>query len=351
MLKGLITTSKYSKRKNNFFSCLSFCNTRRLTNVRHTLRLSAQASEIMPRKFIIFRKLIFIGYFVNYFIVVAIFFLLTPFIFYRIDNLMRSVNDPVTIDETNMTSHDFSEVHLFRRAGLNMALRQERTVLKMARLFGDRTGLLHSRANQTIYLEASNTEHSVSKPAVNLRVDNNAEMVFGASLYVIGDGAKGTGQLPGESSFTLDGRMIDVTHLFITKRLKARFHTHAHSADLHNGTLDVAAPGTFVLATFEIQDGSQVYFPDYRGIQCEVGLLHMKYGSIIIADTYRVSITSLLLETGSRITASGTDRPSPYDVNSLPSSCRGSGGSYGSKGGKGEVDKNAKLFPPNCCTY
>ena len=74
MLKRLITTSKYSKRKNNFFSCLSFCNTRRLTNVRHTLRLSAQASEIMPRKFIIFRKLIFIGYFVNYFIVVAIFF-------------------------------------------------------------------------------------------------------------------------------------------------------------------------------------------------------------------------------------------------------------------------------------
>ena len=74
MLKHLITTSKYSKRKNNFFPCLSFYNTRRLTNVIHTLRLAAQASEIMPRKFIIFRKLIFIGYFANYFILVTIFF-------------------------------------------------------------------------------------------------------------------------------------------------------------------------------------------------------------------------------------------------------------------------------------
>ena len=257
------------------------------------------------------------------------------FVINRIDNLMRSVQDPVTIDEINITSNEFSEVHLFRRAALNMAVRQERSVLKMERLFGDRTGLLHSRANQTIYLEASNTAHSVSKPAVNLRVDKDAEMVFGASLYVIGDGAKSTGQIPGDSSFTLDGRMIEVTHLFVTKRLKSRFHSHAHSADIHNGTTTVSAPGTFVLATFEIQDGSEVFFPDFRGMQCEVGLVHMKYGSVIVADSYRVSITSLLLETGSTITGSGKDRPSSYDPSALPSSCRGSGGSYGSKGGKG----------------
>ena len=252
---------------------------------------------------------------------------------------MRSVEDPVTIDEADIYFNEFSQVHLFRRAALNMAMRQERTVLKMHRLLGDRTGLLHSRANQTIYLEASNTDHSVSKPSVNLRVDRDAEMVFGASLYVIGDGAKSTGQIPGDSSFTLDGRMTEVTHLFVTKRLKTRFHSNAHSADNHNGTTTIAAPGTFVLATFEIQDGSEIFFPDFRGMQCEVGLLHMKYGSAIVADTYHVRITSLLLETGSTITASGKDRPSPYDSSALPSSCRGSGGSYGSKGGNGMLFK------------
>ena len=76
MLKRLITTSKYSKRKNNFFSCLSFCNTRRLTNVRHTLRLSAQASEIMSRKFHIYRlfcKLLYRGR--HFFLANAIYFL------------------------------------------------------------------------------------------------------------------------------------------------------------------------------------------------------------------------------------------------------------------------------------
>lgn len=260
-----------------------------------------------------------------------------PFTQLRIDNLMRSVQDPVTIDETNMTDHDFSQVHLFGRAALNMAVRKERTVLKMTRLFGDRTGLLHARANQTFYLEASATEHSVSKPAVNLRIDKDAEMVFGASLYVIGDGAKATGQITGDSSFTINGRMIDVTHLFITKRLKSRFLSHAHSADLHNGTLTVSAIGSFVLATFEIQDGSEVLFPDVHGMQCTVGLVHMKYGSVIFADTYRIAVTSLLLETGSTITASGKDRPASYETAVLPSSCRGSGGSYGSKGGKGKI--------------
>lgn len=268
-----------------------------------------------------------------------------PFKQLRIDNLMRSIKDPVTIDEANLTNHDFSQVHLFGRAAINMAVRKERTTLKMSRLFGDRTGILHSRANQTFYLEASATEHSVSKPAVNLRIDENAEMVFGASLYVIGDGAKGTGQITGDSSFTIDGRMIDVTHLFLTKRLKSRFLSHAHSADYHNETLTVSAVGTFVLATFEIQDGSEVFFPDVQGVQCEVGLLHMKYGSVIVADTYRIGVTSLLLETGSKITASGKVRPSGYDSSVLPSSCKGSGGSYGSKGGKGKVAFKEVKFP------
>ena len=258
-----------------------------------------------------------------------------PFTQLRIDNLMRSVKDPVTIDEINVTFHEFSEVYLFRRAALNMAVRQEHTVLKMKKLFGDRTGLLHARANQTIYLEASETDHSVSKPAVNLRIDKDANMVFGASLYVIGDGAKGSGQILEDSSFTSDGRMTDVTHLFLTKRLKARFLSHYHSADFHNDTLTVGAIGTFILATFEIQDGSEVFFSDVQGMRCEVGLIHMKYGSKIVADTYNVEVTTLLLETGSRISSSGSHRPSPYDASKLPNSCRGSGGSHGSKGGTG----------------
>lgn len=36
-------------------------------------------------------------------------------------------------------------------------------------------------------------EYSVLKFVVNLRIDENVEMVFGVLLYVIGDGVKGIG--------------------------------------------------------------------------------------------------------------------------------------------------------------
>ena len=259
-----------------------------------------------------------------------------PYTQLHIDNLMRSVKDAVTLDEVNTTLYTFSEVHLFRRAAINMVVHGQKNVLTMKRLFGDRTGLIHAQANQTMYLEASETEHSVSKPAVNLRIDKDAEMVFGTSLYVIGDGAKGTGQITGDSSFTLDGRMTDVTSLIIAKRLKSRFLLNAHSADYHNNTLVVSNVGSFVLATLEIQDGAELLFPDEQGIRCDISLLHMKYGSSLVSDRYRVGVTSLLLESGSRITASGKDRPTPHVGATVPSACRGSGGSHASKGGKGK---------------
>ena len=261
-----------------------------------------------------------------------------PYTQLRIDNRMRSVRQAVTLDEANTTLYEFSELHLFRRAAINMVVQGQKNVLKMARLFGDRTGLIHARSNQTMYLEASDTEHSVSKPAVNLRIDSGAEMVFGSSLYIIGDGAKGTAQISGESSFTLGGRMVAVTHLFITKRLRSRFLPNAHSAAFHNHTLVVADTGSFVLATLELQDGTELLFPHERGIHCELGLLRMKYGSTLVSDRYNVSVTSLLLESGSKLTASGSDRPTPHVGPGVPLSCRGSGGSHGSEGGKGEAN-------------
>ena len=256
-----------------------------------------------------------------------------PFTRLLIDNQMRLLSDVVTLDETNVTFYEFDEIHLMKRAALTMAAREQRMVLKMKKLIGDRTGLLHSQTNHVMHLEASDTAVSVSKPAVNLQIDKDSEMVFGSSLYIIGDGAKG--QLVGNSSLTLNGRMTDTINLHITKRLKVRFLRYVHTADLQNVTLVVSEVGSFTLATLEIQDGAELIFPHADGINCDLGLMHMKYGAKIVADKYMVGVTSLQMETGSEMTASGHNRPAPNVGSSLPSGCRGAGGSHGSNGGKG----------------
>lgn len=256
-----------------------------------------------------------------------------PFTRLIIDNEMRRLSDPVTLDENNVTSYLFDEVHLVRRAALTMAVRQQRMILKMNKLVGDRTGLLHAKPNQIMYLESSNTAVSVSKPAVNLKIEKNSEMVFGSSLYIIGDGGKG--QLPGDSSFSLDGRITDAINLHITKRRKVRLMSHVNTASWQNVTLVVSKPGSFTFATLEVQDGAKMVFPHSNGMNCDVGLIHLKYGATIEADKYTVSVTSLLMETGSIITASGSARPTPNVGSKIPTGCRSSGGSHGGIGGKG----------------
>lgn len=253
----------------------------------------------------------------------------------RIDNLMRSLHDTVVLDETGMDTYHFSEVQIWKRASLTIANRNQSTVLRMDKLVGDRTGLIHAKRNHIVFLEASKTAHSVSKPAVNLRIDHGGEMVFGASLYIIGDGARNTGEILGDSSFTINGRMTDAANIVISKALKVRFAEHAHSSDIIDNKPVISNVGEFVLAKLEIQDGAELLFNHSSGMKCVVGIIHMKYGSKTISDRYNISVTSLLMESGSTVTASGDTRPTPSVGPTIPGSCLGSGGSYGSHGGKG----------------
>lgn len=274
---------------------------------------------------------------------------LLPYTTLRIDNLMRSLHDTVVLDESKMDSYDFSEVQIWKRASITMAPRNRTTILRMDKLIGDRTGLIHAQNKHIVYLEASKTAHSVSKPPVNLRIDQGGEMVFGASLYIIGDGAKNTGQILGDSSFTLNGRMTDAANLIISKALKVRFASNAHSSDIIDGTPVISKTGEFVLARFEIQDGAELLFNHSAGMQAMVGVLHMKYGSKIISDRYKISATTLLMESGSTITSSGPDRPTPSIGPTIPGSCLGSGGSYGSQGGKGKTFLRKMSFRFSSC--
>lgn len=61
----------------------------------------------------------------------------------------------------------------------------------------------------------------------------------------------------------------------------------------------------------------------------------MKYGFVIVVDIYYVSIIFFFFEIGSMIIVFGKDCLSFYDFLVFLSFCRGFGGSYGSKGGKG----------------
>lgn len=252
-----------------------------------------------------------------------------------IDNVMNSVKDVVTIHEVGRSHYSFSEVQLWRRASIAMSSGNNKKTLIIEKLKGDRTGLIQASENHVIQLEASDTAHSVSKPPVNLHMDKGSEIVFGDSLYIIGDGAKNLGQIPGDFSLSVDGRLSGVTHLFVTKTLKAKFSANIQTAVKQNDVVVQSEVGKFALAQLELQDGTELLFDHFSGMRCSVGKIHMKFGAKLIADVFEISVTTILLESGSTITTSGRDRPNPNIGPTLSSLCRSSGGSHASNGGKG----------------
>lgn len=254
-----------------------------------------------------------------------------------IDNIMNSVQNVVTIHEDGRNDFAFSEVQLWRRASISMSAGVSNKTLIIESLKGDRTGLIHALANHSIQLEASDTAHSVSKPPVNLRIDKGSEIFFGNSLYIIGDGAKGLGQIPGDFSLSVDGRLTGITYLFLTKKLKAKFSQNVQTAENRNGTIVPSEVGKFTLAVLELQDGTELLFDHSSGMNCLVGKIHMKYGAKLRADSFDVGVTTLLLESGSTMTSSGKDRPNPNIGPTLSPVCRSSGGSHASDGGKGNL--------------
>lgn len=71
----------------------------------------------------------------------------------------------------------------------------------------------------------------------------------------------------------------------------------------------------------------------------------MKYGFVIVVDIYCIGVMLFFFEIGSKIIVFGKVCLSDYDSFVFFSFCKGLGGSYGSKGGKGKVVfKEVKFF-------
>lgn len=191
----------------------------------------------------------------------------------------------VTLDEKNVTEYVFDEVILEKTTALKLKEDGATRILKIVKLTGDGTGYIYIGRNHTFNIQGSTGHGDISRPAVNLNIDFQGTALFDKSLYVVGDSPSS----PNQNALRLNGQIIGVQHLYLTRERKMLFMSTAQTIKYEDDRLVADPLGTFVFATFEAHDGARLTFNTKHGMKGIAGKMEIKYGAKILADQFILS--------------------------------------------------------------
>ena len=241
----------------------------------------------------------------------------------HIDNQGQSWEKYITLNE-NKTLYHFDELHMVRKASLRILpdsnLGQIST-LSIAKLYGDRSGLLHLYQSHKAVIEVVEAQLTTTKTPVNLRVDNGAEAVMATTVYIVGDGAV---------ALQCNGTLSGIRNFYITQTRVVKLQKGSKTSR------DNEPPGTFKFSNVKLFSGSSVTMEDEIEMKIIVGFLNVKFHAALEAHYLDILTSSLDVETGGLLSAAGSNKarqavPSS-EISSLP---QGVGAGHASNGGAG----------------
>ena len=189
----------------------------------------------------------------------------------------------VLMEEQRM-NYEFNEMELSGFSRMILYHPMKSVVTVVVHLFmGDRTGQLHVRSNQTVYVEYVESVMNRTEAPCSFKIDYGAEMVLPFEFHVHGVRS------------LVDGRMTGVHHLFIEHSSSLEFSETASTSLIENKTyIDVSSKGNASIANIIIKNGGELKMTRRRevlvGVQAE--LFEIKYRGIaninhgIIYSTY-----------------------------------------------------------------
>ena len=241
----------------------------------------------------------------------------------HIDNQGQSWEKYVTLSENKIIYH-FDELHIKRKASLRILPNSnigQISTLSIAKLYGDRSGLLHLYQSHKVVIEVVEAQLTTTKTPVNLRIDNGAEAVMATTVYIVGDGAV---------ALQCNGTLSGIRNLYITQTRVIKFQKGSKTSR------DNELPGTFKFSNVKLFSGSSVTMEDEIEMKIIVGFLNVKFHAALEAHHLDILTSSLDVETGGLLSAAGSNKarqavPSS-EVSSLP---QGAGAGHASNGGTG----------------
>ena len=182
----------------------------------------------------------------------------------RLDNKGRTWDHYVTLNGS-LTSYAFDEVHLVQKAALHLAPDGRHLNLTVHKVEGDRTGLIHVHANQTLKAEFLDAVYTITRTHANFKLDRDSNAIMATSVHIVGRG---------DVAFEWNGRLINVQHFYVAYERTIKIGFYAHTAGIAAGKYRfIDDHGTFSFSTLEFGSGTVIHYPPPMGVRFIVSIL------------------------------------------------------------------------------
>ena len=237
----------------------------------------------------------------------------------KITNIDLSVDKFVVLNESKM-EYQFDEIHLYKKGALMMNDVGKSTDLRVLKIFGDNTGIIHIQSKQSLYFNHHLYRKTTARVNYNLKLDHGGSAYLADTTYF-----QGTGSI----ALEVNGTLIGIQYLSIAERRIVKIHPSASTSRKVRGTYISSPEGSYHFASVELFTGSDVRLEGGVGVEFVTSRLNMKYGAKLSAKFFRIKTSTIDVESGSIIDCSGTVFEKRTNVGS------NQGGGHGSYGGNG----------------
>ena len=193
-----------------------------------------------------------------------------------------------TLNEGDKTMYIFDEALLTRHGNMLIDYPDEsfQVAVKIQKFLGDRTGLVHLRKNQTLFVGYDESEMNETRAPCSFRIDAGSEIYLPETVDMLG------------TRTILAGRITGVDNMYITYGADVVFLSTAQTARVENGSyIMLTTPGNFSFTTIYVERGSKANFSQITtvlSIYC--ALLRVKYQSQLVMNGAQIFSTNAIIE-------------------------------------------------------
>ena len=259
------------------------------------------------------------------------------------DNWLKYSPAPTLIQDPPKVEYEFDEMEL---RGSTYALfyhppNASLVNVTVHRFIGDKTGQLHMRPYQKVWVEYVESVTNVTEAPCSFILDHNAEIVFPAEVHIHGT----------NSSF--GGKITGVQNLYIENQSWTEFLSTANTSQIINGEYRrETRPGHFIWDQFHVKRGGEVgYLHIDEDLVLETSEIRVKYQGNIYMNEAKINSTYSWIESEGVLHLNGHGHDSeqgPGRGNTRQS--EGYGASHGGYGGgpdpKLAVEPYGSVFSP-----
>lgn len=246
-----------------------------------------------------------------------------------VDNFNRNPDIPTIIINENSSYYEIDELEM-RNHGL-LHIHGNNSSFVIHNFTGDRTGLVHLRQGQKMFVQVVESKSGYSVAPVSYKIDKGAEIVFPSSLTLLG------------TRCSFDGLVIGVHRLIVAEGADVVFASTTQTGIKEDRKFRfLTTPGNITFAEVYVQKGSRLEFSRINNTLVFTAIIfRLKYHGLVNINHGEIDSSWAWVESEGKLVLDYTGHPA--EMGSGPGNTVNLIGSGAGHGGMGGVSQAGQL--------